>query len=507
MSSPTSPATPAPLPPSSSSRAPTSTHPSPSGLSSTAAGAVEPCVLVALAHQPELAATIVAQVRAQTLATWLERAAERGVERARLLREHGDVARLCLPSLSDESGSRVDAQFLRRLQAACESLHPAQQKLAAVLARVERDASALAPELVRQLAGALGRVEELANQRGILRELTGHDPLPILERGPRTGRLTSVIVVSKDALAATRECIEALRRQRESEHPIEILVVDNGSRDGSREWLAAQPDLVVLANEANEGAPRARNQALAIAKGELVAFVDNDVVVTPRWLSRLLFHLDVDARSACVGPVCDRSAHGQRIAFPHDDDALDRFAEERFATERRSCRLNTLLSSFCLVTRRSTIERIGGFDERFSPWGFEDDDFSLRALLAALVEPPAGHDAPRAAHNRVALDVFVRHRAYGNAQKSAAHQELLARNWRRFAEKWGLGTNAAHGDYAGLETLVSNAERGAGDERELAARLFVPIHSLASSTAAGATSTLRNEPGTTALAKEIPCAT
>lgn len=414
-------------------------------------------------------------------AAFFEHALERGAALARLHARHGATRGLGLKD-GETAATALAPAFLRRIQATCENLHPALAKVDLVLARVEDEqrGRALAPELVRQLAGAVTRVRGFHESRGLLRELTGHDPLPFLEHGPRTGRLTSIIVVSFDALASTRECIEALRRHAESEHPHEIVVVDNGSRDGSREWLAAQDDLVLIANTENVGAPRARNQALARARGELVVFLDNDVVVTPHWLARLLFHADVDPRAACIGPVCDRAAHGQQIEYGVADLQLDFFADRRAREHARQFRLGSLLSSFCLLVRRELLteaDGIGGFDERFSPWGFEDDDFTLRAALLG-------------GHNRVALDVFVRHKAYGSARKSAAHTQLLTRNWQRFAQKWQLPQGAAHGDYRALEPLFLHPP-----ER---ARLLVPLDTSAST---------ESEPAKSPLVGVSPCAT
>jgi len=87
-------------------------------------------------------------------------------------------------------------------------------------------------------------------------------------------------------------------------------------------------------------------------------------------------------------------------------------------------------------------ERLQGFDTRFSPWGFEDDDFTLRATLLGM-------------HNRVAEDVFVRHVAYSSGERAARHEQLLDENWRKFADKWSLPRTARRGDYAGLEAALA----------------------------------------------------
>jgi GT2 family glycosyltransferase len=264
---------------------------------------------------------------------------------------------------------------------------------------------------------------------------------------------------SCDALERTRTALDALRRNAEPGFPLEIVVVDNGSRDGSREWLAQQPDVTLVANATNEGAPRARNQALRHVHGARVCFMDNDVVVTPGWLARLARHMELDPFAACVGPLADRAAHGQEVAFDAAQGSPDARADEIARANPGGFRLASLLSSFLVLVRREALEAVGGFDERFSPWGFEDDDLTLRCVLAGF-------------HNRVALDTFVRHASYGSdADKARRHAALLDANWRRFAQKWGLAQDAPHGDYAGLAPLLERDPAQARDD----ARIRVPV--------------------------------
>jgi hypothetical protein len=138
--------------------------------------------------------------------------------------------------------------------------------------------------------------------------------------------------------------------------------------------------------------------------------------------------------------VSDRAAHGQQVALPvePEPDQLQAFADDLARDKRRQHRFSAMLSSFCLLVRRDVLAAIGGFDERFSPWGFEDDDFTLRATLAGF-------------RNRIALDVFVRHEGYAGP-KAVTHAGLLERNWLAFAAKWELA-GARYGDYSGLERL------------------------------------------------------
>jgi GT2 family glycosyltransferase len=339
---------------------------------------------------------------------------------------------------------KVDAKRISAMQATCEAYHESLGRFLEKLRGLERDlhGRTLPDGDKQQLRELVRRLGFVPFYRGVLNELEGYDPGPILEAAPlRDGETTSIIVLSHNSLDQTRRCLEALRTSREEQHPIELHFVDNGSTDGSAEFLAAQPDVHLIANETNLGAPRARNQALAGVRGEWVVVMDNDVMVTPEWLGRLLYHAHADPKSGCIGCVSDRAGQDQQIELTAatDPDSLRAFADARAREFRRQFRLSPLLSSFLLLMRRERVEEVGGFDERFSPWGFEDDDFTLRTYLAGY-------------RNRVALDVFVRHEGY-SGPKLEAHRELLQDNWTRFAEKWGLPEGAAYGNYDGLSEL------------------------------------------------------
>ena len=375
-----------------------------------------------------------------------------GANLTRMALKHDEPRMLWL-----SEGQSIDAAFRRNAQATIEARHDVSVRALAKLREFEQQFDeSVVPATTLQAVRALVRQSSHANfLRGALSELEGADPGPVIEQGAPRGELTTIIVVSHDSLDQVQRCVQELRRCTRAEHPCDLVVVDNGSTDGSAEWLAEQDDLLLLRNDTNAGAPRARNQALAHAQGRWIVFMDSDVMVTPGWLDGLVYHAAVDAGAACVGPVTDRAAHGQALANVNVRTAAERdaLATVRAETHRRKSSYASLMSSFCMLVPRAVIERIGGFDERFSPWGFEDDDFSLRARLAG-------------GRLRVAHDVFVQHESY-NGPKRERHEELLLRNWRRFAAKWNLRNAARHGDYAGLDELF---ERTWSD-----AELNVPI--------------------------------
>lgn len=255
------------------------------------------------------------------------RAAQLGRYRLRMWSKHGDASLLSLPA-----GAAVDEDFFTKVRALYERGYPSLTSLVESIQTLEREhyGRELEPELLAHLRDRVRAMMSIPLARGIVQELSGFDPEPVLRRGPTAGMLTSVIVVSHESLDQTRRCLERLRAAARPEFPMQLLFVDNGSTDGTPEYLAEQPDLTLIRNAENFGAPRARNQALALAHGEAIAFLDSDAMVEPEWLEPLLFHLEVDPFCACVGPRSDRAAHGAQIILPCEpsDENLAAFARE-----------------------------------------------------------------------------------------------------------------------------------------------------------------------------------
>lgn len=239
----------------------------------------------------------------------------------------------------------------------------------------------------------------------------------------------SIVVLSFDSLAFTRLCLESVLANTEAP-AFELIVVDNGSSDGSREYLEelAKRDarVTLLANEENAGFPAACNQGLAAARGEVLVLLNSDTIVAPGWLSRLGAYLDGEAD--LVGPVTNRIGNEAEVPVAYETygDFL-REAGARASKRRGETFEIPTLTMFCLAMRRPAWEAIGPLDESFGVGTLEDDDYSMRARKAGL-------------RLRCAEDVLVHHFGEGSFGKLFGNGEygrLLERNREQYERKWG----------------------------------------------------------------------
>src|SRR5437764_725708 len=85
----------------------------------------------------------------------------------------------------------------------------------------------------------------------------------------------------------------------------EIILVDDGSTDGTREWLATLGDpFRVVLNDRNRGYAVANNRGAAIARGDFLALLNNDLILLPRWLEPMLAaHATLGLRAGVIGNV------------------------------------------------------------------------------------------------------------------------------------------------------------------------------------------------------------
>ena len=194
--------------------------------------------------------------------------------------------------------------------------------------------------------------------------------------GQQAGRLTtrpsvSVVVPVYNGEATIAECVDSLLALRYPEDRIELLVVDNGSRDGTLGVLRRYGPRIVRLEESTRGPAAARNAGLRAAAGEVVAFTDADCRVDPDWLTAVVAPLD-DPRVGIVG--------GTMRVIPAVGEVA-RF-KEVIRDRRQSIEFfqPPYAGTANWASRRIVLQELGGFDERFRRG--EDVDLSYRMTQA-----------------------------------------------------------------------------------------------------------------------------
>src|SRR6185369_6908531 len=96
----------------------------------------------------------------------------------------------------------------------------------------------------------------------------------------------SIVIPLFNQVEYTRQCVESLRRHKMEN--AEVLLIDNGSTDGTSEYLVSCTDLNIIRNRANLGCAGAWNQGVRETSSEWVVILNNDVIVSSGWLTGLL---------------------------------------------------------------------------------------------------------------------------------------------------------------------------------------------------------------------------
>ncbi|MEK8128928.1 glycosyltransferase family 2 protein [Paenibacillus filicis] len=235
---------------------------------------------------------------------------------------------------------------------------------------------------------------------------------------------TSIVILTHNELPLTDKCLQSIRQHT---HDYELIVVDNGSTDGTVAYLRKQPDIIVHENQENLGFAAGCNQGLGLSHGENILFLNNDTIVTAYWLENMLRVLYEDKRVGMVGPVTNYSSGHQMVPVTYSRlGELEIFAR-RHVQENEGCYTDVRrLVGFCLLAKRSVLEEIGGFDERFGLGNYEDDDLCLRALRAGYVL-------------RVVQDAFIHHFGHATIRNLQDFDltKLLDQNRKKASEKWG----------------------------------------------------------------------
>ncbi len=204
---------------------------------------------------------------------------------------------------------------------------------------------------------------------------------------------SSIIIPTYNGWKLVKDCLVALGETLPSNADVEIVVVDDGSSDGTMdrlaEWSRREPRLRPVACPRNGGFIAACNRGAKSATGEVLVFLNNDTLPLPNWLEPLL---------RGMRDLPDAGAVGGKLIYP--DGRLQEAGGIIFSDAsganfgRNDTRPDAPLYNFVrpvdycsgalLATRRALFEELGGFDVYYSPAYYEDTDYCFRVRNRGL---------------------------------------------------------------------------------------------------------------------------
>ncbi|AZR72018.1 hypothetical protein BBF96_00510 [Anoxybacter fermentans] len=192
-----------------------------------------------------------------------------------------------------------------------------------------------------------------------------------------------IIIVNYNTCSFLKKCIKSI--EEHTRYPYRLIIIDNNSKDGSKEYLdrLKQKGVTVIYNNENLGTSKAWNQGIKIGKGKYILFLNPDILVTPYWLTKMVACAESDKKIAVVGTK-QVDQNGNIIyagVIEKDGQYIFRGRGEKDEPTKYNqiCDCATV-SGACYLIKREYLSKIGYFDERFFMYA-EETDYSYRARL------------------------------------------------------------------------------------------------------------------------------
>ena len=183
---------------------------------------------------------------------------------------------------------------------------------------------------------------------------------------------STVIIPNYNGMKFIENCMRAL--EQDTSVKFHVCVVDNGSTDGTVEYLKSLTGIKTIFNTENLGFSIGNNQGVELADGEFIGFLNNDILLSPNWFEE-----------------CESVFEKENVAFisprhinPHfhkvNENNYLKYFSNKFHYKKDYEKTFDECQFSCVITKRSILDKLGCFDENFTPAFFEDNDFKYRAI-------------------------------------------------------------------------------------------------------------------------------
>lgn len=237
--------------------------------------------------------------------------------------------------------------------------------------------------------------------------------------------LVSIIVLAYNHLDYTKLCIDSLYRYT-SHIDFELILINNGSSDGTEEYFCSLPDAIKIGFPKNIGVDKAINYGFRMARGKYTLNLSNDIVVTSNWLDNLITCAESDKKIGMVVPVCGASSNNQQVDLNyHSLEEMQQFAKEYNVSNPNLWEERIKLVTYTCLFRTEVQKAMGGFDEAFNPGAYDDDAISFRIRRAGY-------------RLILAKDTYVHHFGSVTFNAEYAKNNLAQKNLNLFYSKFGV---------------------------------------------------------------------
>ena len=198
----------------------------------------------------------------------------------------------------------------------------------------------------------------------------------------------SIIIITCNGLGFLTRCLASLH-DFISDPSCEVIIVDNGSTDGTLDFLHENyPQLQLIANSENRGVAPARNQGIAVAKGEKLLLLDNDTEATSTAINAMIEHLDKHPQvGLCSCRLVDKEGIPQDSCKPYPGlmiklrNVLGIGIKTKFEPNEEGIIEPLYVIGACQMFPRAIVDKVGMLDDRIF-YGPEDADWCLRIKKA-----------------------------------------------------------------------------------------------------------------------------
>lgn len=246
---------------------------------------------------------------------------------------------------------------------------------------------------------------------------------------------TSIIALMYNHLETTKMCFKYLKKYTNF-NEVEIIAVNNGSSDGTKEWLEEQDYISKKIHlDDNVGLTKGYNIGVKAASCSEIFLLANDILLTPNWLENLRACLYHEENVGIISPIMNVAAYIQSISVDYKNmEEMEEFALTYNKSDQNKWQYRTMVVTCCAFAKKEVLEKINYFDERYPAGGsYCDVDLTLTATEMGY-------------KNYVCFDTFVHH--YGSQTISKGLEANLKLGKSLFKDKKGYcgdensGTNS-----------------------------------------------------------------